>query len=376
MYDTRPDLDSYLFAARRLWWVPLVVAVLGLATVRSPGPGQQVTQAFLRVPDPVGFWLASGVGQPYAPRAEMESLAAYLPANVDLSSGDVVNATVDAGMATAIVDLESADEASARAALDELNEAIAVRWADQIGASMGPARALVTSKVESATAELAANSSGELPLSELEVARLTEMQFENQALVESIRSIEATPPVATLVSTEMESSGSGLLTLVAPRLVGGLFLGIGVVMVLCLFDHRVRRRSLIERNGLSVAAVRDPTGDEFAALPAVLLASTDVEQPDVVVVAVGGEGLAASVADVLLTDPALTSAVALDPPPDTTELVAAVRVADLVVLAVSTGTSSYRDLLEVARTVQLAGAGGVCVALDATSKRALVEARS
>ena len=379
MPDTRPDLQSYLLAARRLWWVPLVLAVAALATLRpSTVESRRTASVVVQVPDPRALSVVGQTGAFYDARAVADWLAGDLTLTGIGPDGDVT-ATAVARPASPTLDVEfdAPDDAGVAERIVAIDDLLARRWATLMETTLAPLRAWAESSATAAEEQLS-SVAGDSETAAIERARLVERRLDGLALVDAIESVTTSPPTATLIDESMISSGGGSLLLPAAiRLAAGAFLGLGVIVVWCLLDQKARRRSMIEKNGLTVVAVTGPDAARPDEVPASILAAVEGSILNAVVVGVSSVDDTSGVLDAMRADPGIESVSLLDVPyVDGEGFVDAVRDADAVVLVVSAGRSSYADVFEAARTAVGSGAINVCVTIVAPGRRALAEART
>lgn len=372
MYDTRPDLHSYVLTAKRLWWVVAAAAIAGIAAMTVLGGGTSTKAvAVVQVPDLQSVQSISQLGPVFDGVSEAVFLAEDLEANS--SPDDGVKGTFTPRPARPTIDIEvNGSEEDVTAHLEEIESTLNTRWVTHASEALAPAVNLVEARIAATSERLASIESSDSSgaTNELEALRLQEQLIDDAALLEALESFQATPPVVA-VSSQSTSGGASPVSL-AIGAVGGAFVGLGLTMVVTLVDTRVRRRSLIERNGLPVVAVADPEGRNLEAVPASIAAAgaPEVSERPIVVASVGTGSDAASTAAAIGQDSSFSEVLELSADANEAGFIEQVRTAGAVVLVARAGSTSYSDLLEAARTAAGAGAKNVCAVILTDRKSA------
>ncbi len=375
MYDTRPDLRSYLMAARRLWFIVAATAALGAVTAALTTSGERVEiSSVVQVTDLSSLSNLSGSG----PLIDAVAEAVYLSEDLATQLGDIeTNAKAEithrASRPTIDITVTGPDEASAEELQAEIDQVLAARWTDHVTDALEPALAFVESRIESAQSrleEIAQSDEDDTPM-EVERIRLQEQLIGDQAIKDSLGAFIAAPPSAA-VTVRSSSDGTSKILLAAGAM-AGVFVGIGATMVLTLMDHRVRRRSFVERNGLPVVAVADKHGTGLDLIGPTILAAAGEEAMPIVVAPVDARTDGAGPFEILDSDPHFDAVELLESVPPEPGFVSGVTAAGAVVLVAVAGRTTYADLFEAARAASAAGSQNVCAVLVAPSRGAYHE---
>ncbi len=376
MYDTRPDLRSYVLTARRLWWLVAGATLVGVlaAAILPSAMGRSVTGT-IQVPDLRALSAVAETGTIFDPVSEAVFLTEDLQAAIDASERKpAIELEARPGRPVVEVSIDASGEAQADEYIEELNSLIAERWPVRAESLLGPAVAFSEAAVTGAEQRLEQLPSTGETAEEIERIRLAEDVLDGKSLLASFDSFLQSTPVLSILSVQA-SGGTSVITLAAGA-AAGAFLGVGLLILATLLDRRVRRRSVLERNGLTVVAVAPSGSGHLDAVPASLLSANQGAVSTAAVVAVGGSDPSPTAA-ALTEDEGIGSVAVIDSSEaDERELIEAVRNAEAVVLVAEAGVARYEELLEVARTAVASGAHNVCSVVVAKNRRALHEART
>ncbi|MEZ5349525.1 MAG: hypothetical protein R2714_10000 [Microthrixaceae bacterium] len=161
MYDTRPDLHSYVLTARRLWWVVAAAVIAGIAAMTVLGGGTSTKAvAVVQVPDLQSVQSISQFGPVFDGVSEAVFLAEDLEANS--SPDDGVKGTFTPRPARPTIDIEvNGSEEDVTAHLEEIESTLNTRWVTHVSEALAPAVNLVNARIAATSERLASIESSD-----------------------------------------------------------------------------------------------------------------------------------------------------------------------------------------------------------------------